>query len=123
MKNIKDSCIHFFYNEDTRKDIKEILTPLGNIVYNEIYAYLWVICFYSIFLFVLLLFSAVFFLSLFKNPLGCKGYILGLMLGFIPCGMLYGAFAIASAFSFPFFRHVLMKWWQQLELKSRPLCV
>lgn len=55
MKNIKDSFIHFFYNEDTRKDIKEILTPLGEIIYNEIYAYLWVICFYSIFLFVLVL--------------------------------------------------------------------
>jgi hypothetical protein len=55
MKTLKDSCIHFFDNEDTRKDIKDILTPLGDIIYKEIYVYIWVICFYNIFLFVLIL--------------------------------------------------------------------
>jgi hypothetical protein len=55
MKTLKDSCIHFFDNEDTRKDIKELLTPLGDIIYKEIYVYIWVICFYNIFLFVLIL--------------------------------------------------------------------
>ena len=55
MKTLKDSCIHFFDNEDTRKDIKDILTPLGDIIYKEIYVYMWVICFYNIFLFVLIL--------------------------------------------------------------------
>lgn len=33
---------------------------------------------------------------------GIKGYLLGLILGFIPCGMLYGAFALASSLSNPF---------------------
>lgn len=55
MQKIKDSCIHFFYNEETRKDIKEIMTPISEIVYNEIYVYLWVICFYNIFLFIIIL--------------------------------------------------------------------
>jgi hypothetical protein len=55
MKTLKDSCIHFFDNEDTQKDIKAILTPLGDIIYKEIYVYIWVICFYNIFLFVLIL--------------------------------------------------------------------
>lgn len=55
MQKLKDYCIHYFYNEDARKDIKEIMTPIGEIVYNEIYVYLWVICFYNIFLFVIIL--------------------------------------------------------------------
>lgn len=35
---------------------------------------------------------------LFKNPLGIKGYILGVLLGFIPCGLLYSALLICGNF-------------------------
>ena len=38
---------------------------------------------------------------LFQNPQGLRGYILGLVLGFIPCGLLYGAFLIAAAIANP----------------------
>jgi len=55
MQNIKDSCIKFLYNEDSRKDIKAILSPFGDIIYNEVYVYIWVICFYNIFLFIIIL--------------------------------------------------------------------
>ncbi|HVI53239.1 MAG TPA: sulfite exporter TauE/SafE family protein [Candidatus Sulfotelmatobacter sp.] len=34
---------------------------------------------------------------LFATPTGWKGYLLGILLGFIPCGLLYGAVAAASA--------------------------
>lgn len=34
---------------------------------------------------------------LFGSPTGWRGYALGLALGFIPCGLLYGAVAVASA--------------------------
>ena len=34
---------------------------------------------------------------LFSNPTGWRGYGLGLTLGFLPCGLLYGALAAASA--------------------------
>lgn len=34
---------------------------------------------------------------LFGNPTGWRGYGLGVALGFIPCGMLYGAIAVAAA--------------------------
>ncbi|MGB1026579.1 MAG: sulfite exporter TauE/SafE family protein [Rhodospirillaceae bacterium] len=34
---------------------------------------------------------------LFAAPFGWRGYGLGLMLGFIPCGLLYGALAAATA--------------------------
>jgi len=55
MKSIRDSCIEFFQNEDIRKDVKEIIRPIGNIVYNEIYLYLWLLCFYNLFLFFIVL--------------------------------------------------------------------
>ena len=34
---------------------------------------------------------------LFARPIGWRGYLLGLVLGFIPCGLLYGALAAAAA--------------------------
>ncbi|MDR3437550.1 MAG: sulfite exporter TauE/SafE family protein [Telmatospirillum sp.] len=34
---------------------------------------------------------------LFGQPTGWRGYVLGLLLGFIPCGLLYGALAAAAA--------------------------
>ncbi|KAA5605101.1 sulfite exporter TauE/SafE family protein [Roseospira marina] len=34
---------------------------------------------------------------LFRDPTGWRGYGLGLMLGFIPCGLLYGALAAAAS--------------------------
>ncbi|MBM3579856.1 MAG: sulfite exporter TauE/SafE family protein [Alphaproteobacteria bacterium] len=39
---------------------------------------------------------------LFQDPHGFRGYLLGLILGFIPCGLLYSAFLIAAAMSNPF---------------------
>ncbi|MFM7556966.1 MAG: sulfite exporter TauE/SafE family protein, partial [Alphaproteobacteria bacterium] len=39
--------------------------------------------------------------SLLDNSSGFRGYLLGLILGFLPCGMLYGAFAISGNFSSP----------------------
>lgn len=34
---------------------------------------------------------------LFGSPTGLRGYLLGVMLGFIPCGLLYGALAAAAS--------------------------
>lgn len=39
---------------------------------------------------------------LFQDPRGFRGYLLGLILGFIPCGLLYSAFLISAAISNPF---------------------
>lgn len=38
---------------------------------------------------------------LFGRPLGWRGYLLGVALGFIPCGLLYGALAAASSTADP----------------------
>ncbi len=39
--------------------------------------------------------------GLFKNPRGLNGFFLGTILGFIPCGLLYGAFALAASIANP----------------------
>jgi hypothetical protein len=55
MKNIRDTCIEFFKNEDIHKEVKEIIKPLGNMMYNEIYLYIWFICIYNVFLLFIIL--------------------------------------------------------------------
>ena len=50
MKNIRDSCIEFFQNEEIRNNVREILKPIVTIIYNETYLYIWLLCIYSIFL-------------------------------------------------------------------------
>jgi hypothetical protein len=54
MQNIKKTIREFLKDEDTKRDIKETITPIVDIVYNEVYIYLWLICIYNIFLFVLI---------------------------------------------------------------------
>jgi hypothetical protein len=49
MKNIRESVIEFFKSEDSKRNMKEMIKPIGEIVYNEIYSYIWLICFYHIF--------------------------------------------------------------------------
>ncbi len=39
--------------------------------------------------------------KLFRDPRGFRGYLLGLILGFIPCGLLYGAFALCASIDKP----------------------
>ena len=67
MKNIRDTCIEFFQNEDIRKDVKEIIKPLGTMVYNEIYLYVWFICIYNVFLFFIILANLFLLIKLFQN--------------------------------------------------------
>jgi len=49
MKNIRESCIELFKNEDIKRDVKAMLKPLGAMLYNEMYIYMWVLCFYHVF--------------------------------------------------------------------------
>jgi hypothetical protein len=67
MKNIRDTCIEFFQNEDIRKDVKEIIKPLGTMVYNEIYLYVWFICIYNVFLLFIILANLFLIIKLFQN--------------------------------------------------------
>jgi hypothetical protein len=55
MKNIKDTCIEFLNDSNNKKELRDILKPITDSIYNEVYIYIWVICFYSIILFLLIL--------------------------------------------------------------------
>lgn len=67
MRKLKDICIDFFKNEDTKKDVREMMIPIFNMIYNELYVYIWIIAIYNIFFVFILL--AVFFivLQIFRN--------------------------------------------------------
>jgi hypothetical protein len=67
MKNIRDTCIEFFQNEDIRKDVKEMLKPFVQIIYNELYLYIWFICFYNVFLIFLVLVNLILLLKLIRT--------------------------------------------------------
>lgn len=56
----------FFKQEDVKKDIRELLSPLVNIIYNELYVYIWSICFFQILLFILVLANLIMLLRLFS---------------------------------------------------------
>ena len=75
MRNIKDSCINYLYSEDSRKDIKAVLSPIGDLIYNEMYLYIWVICFYSIFLFIAILANLYLLLKILKSLKHSKIYM------------------------------------------------
>jgi hypothetical protein len=67
MKSIRDTCIEFFQNEDIRKDVKEMMKPIVQIVYNEVYWYLWLLCFYNLFLIFIILAILVLLIRLIKQ--------------------------------------------------------
>lgn len=50
MKNIKERCIEFLKNKEIGQDVKEIITPIVDMIYKETYVYIWLICIYNIFL-------------------------------------------------------------------------
>jgi uncharacterized protein len=41
------------------------------------------------------------FSDLFNNPTSFRGYLIGIILGFLPCGLLYSAFALSFSISTP----------------------
>ena len=51
IKSIRNSSLEFFQNEDIKIYLKEIIKPIVNIIYNEIYVYILFICMYNVFLF------------------------------------------------------------------------
>jgi hypothetical protein len=75
MQGIKEKCIDFFHNEDTHNNIKEILKPIANLIYIELYPYIWFISFYSIFLFFLILANLYLLLKIIRFIKDMKIYV------------------------------------------------
>ena len=66
MKKIKDNCLEFLQNEDIRRDFRDLIRPIIQFIYNEIYIYLWVICFYNVFIFFLIVVNMYLLIRLLK---------------------------------------------------------
>jgi hypothetical protein len=60
MKNLRDTCIDFFTDENLKKDVREMMKPIFSMIYNELYIYIWLIAFYNLFIMILVL--AMFFI-------------------------------------------------------------
>lgn len=74
MKSIKESCVEFFQNEEIKKDIREIIKPIIDTIYNEINIYIWVICFYNVFL-VFIILANLFLILKLSNKLSTVTYL------------------------------------------------
>ena len=76
MLHIRDTCIEFFKNEDTRKNVKEMLKPITNIIYNEMYYYIWFICIYNVLLLFIIIVNLVLLIKLLNfTPVGLNTMI------------------------------------------------
>ena len=54
-----DICLDFFRKEDVQRYAKDIVRPVVNVIYNQIYPYVWTICLYCVFLFFLTLVNLI----------------------------------------------------------------
>ena len=59
MRNHYSDISELFQKEDMKRVIKDILLSVSTIVYNEMYLYVWFICFYHVFLVFVLLANLV----------------------------------------------------------------
>ena len=67
MKNIRDTCIDFFKNEEICRDIREMLKPIVTIIYNEIYLYIWAICLFNVLLIFIILVNLFLLIKMINN--------------------------------------------------------
>jgi hypothetical protein len=56
---MKEKCMFFFQNEDIQCHIREIVKPIGTLIYNELFIYIWLICIYNVLLFCIVIFVLV----------------------------------------------------------------
>lgn len=57
----------FLQNENIKNNISEILKLVNETIYNELNVYIWVICFYNIFLALIILANLYWVLKLFNK--------------------------------------------------------
>lgn len=59
-----DSCLSYLKTDESRRYLKEnIIHPVGQVIYNEWYIYLWLICIYLVFLIFIVLANLILLLS------------------------------------------------------------
>jgi hypothetical protein len=69
-----DACLSYLKTDDSRRYLKEnIIQPVGQVIYNEWYIYLWLFCIYLVFLIFIVLANLILLLTFIcKKPEPCK---------------------------------------------------
>lgn len=52
-----DVFTQILYSNDTQQKFREMIKQIGHLVYDEIYLYVWFICFYNVLLLFIVLFT------------------------------------------------------------------
>jgi hypothetical protein len=56
MTSVWSKCLDYFQTDEAKRNLKEsVISPVGKIIYHELYCYVWLICFYHVFLILLIL--------------------------------------------------------------------
>ena len=59
-----DACLTYLKTDESRRYLKEnIIHPVGQVIYNEWYIYLWLICIYHVFMIFLVLANLIILLT------------------------------------------------------------
>lgn len=63
-----DACIDYLKTDESKRYLKEnIIYPVGQVIYNEWYIYLWLICIYHVILIFIILANLVLLLNLIRK--------------------------------------------------------
>ena len=54
-KTFSETCLNLLRGESGARATREIIQPIAHLLYNELYPYVWIICIYNVFVFVLIL--------------------------------------------------------------------
>jgi len=63
-----DACLTYLKTDESRRYLKEnIIHPVGQVIYNEWYIYLWLICIYHVFLIFIVLANLIILLTFLRK--------------------------------------------------------
>ncbi len=63
-----DTCISYMKTDEARRHLREsVIVPMGDILYNEMYFYVWFICLYHVFLILIILANLFLLLKLLSH--------------------------------------------------------
>jgi hypothetical protein len=58
-----DGIFELLDKQDIQSQIKSVVSPIGTMIYNELYIYIWFICIYNVFLFLIVVFNLYLLIS------------------------------------------------------------
>jgi len=63
-----DACLTYLKTDESRRYLKDnIIHPVGQVIYNEWYIYLWLICIYHVFLIFIVLANLIILLTFLRK--------------------------------------------------------